>query len=487
MGPSFSRLSKTVVLFSVIWAVSLAASTGSAAVAELLTNAGFEAGTAGWSGVGISPSDCAGHSGPGAAALSHVNNGFLQQTVAVSAGGAYVFSGWSRLQAGSGTAKAVIRWLDSTSSTIGDVSVSIALGVNYASFSVLASAPAPAWSAQVRVETTSPNGSAVVCVDDLSLSGPLPSATTPVPSPSAAPLSPSSTAKSATASPTRTPTSTPPPTARSGPTGQAGGTPGAAGYTGEFINGGFESGLTGWQKVGGELSLVSSPTHSGSGAAKLTSATTSTKWAYEAVTVVPGAAYEFNGYAAPAGGVAEAFLRISWYESSDGSGRALGTTDSTARLNTNDGSFGFLTTGSVAAPAEAHSARLRAMLAPVSAAPATVYLDDFSFGPASAPPRAAVASVEEDAEPTASAATPRIGTSAASGDSPSVRPEGSPAPRTETQTAAQTTPRPAGPETASLPAEEAGSGSQVILWALAATGLFAVGLGGAILYSRRAR
>ena len=153
-----------------------------------------------------------------------------------------------------------------------------------------------------------------------------------------------------------------------------------------LANAGFETadedGLpTSWRKYGGVLQSIDAPARSGKHAARLESASASTKWLFQNVLVDGGASYEFGAWIAdddPA--VAAAFLRVSWYASDDASGSALDAADSTERLTSPASEYRHLTTGSITAPADAHSARLRIMLAPVSAAPATIYADDASFG-----------------------------------------------------------------------------------------------------------
>lgn len=145
----------------------------------------------------------------------------------------------------------------------------------------------------------------------------------------------------------------------------------------QFINGGFEDGLRGWQKVGGELSRVSSPRRSGEAAGLLRSSTSSTKWAYQIVSIRPDLAYEFAGYLRGDAGVSAAHLRISWYGSADGGGRAIATDDSPNRLTSPAGSFEFLTTGAITPPPGAQSARLRILLTPRGSETAGLYMDDF--------------------------------------------------------------------------------------------------------------
>jgi hypothetical protein len=83
--------------------------------------------------------------------------------------------------------------------------------------------------------------------------------------------------------------------------------------------------------------------------------------------------------------VREAYLRISWYPTLDASGPAMGTTDSLERVGGSAGGFSFLTTGAVAPPAGAASARVRVMLVPLGGGPASLRIDDVSFAVSAAP------------------------------------------------------------------------------------------------------
>jgi hypothetical protein len=195
-------------------------------------------------------------------------------------------------------------------------------------------------------------------------------------------------------------------------------------------NSDFESSADGsptdWLRYGGTLSSASSPTHTGSGAARFESASDSTKWIYEVVSIQGGAPYSFDAWVLdddPA--VKSAFLRVSWYASDDGSGSALSAADSGSRLDAPSPDFRRLTTGSVAAPATAHSARLRIMLAPVSGDPAAIYVDDAEFlhadpeAAAAAPVRSAPDAapgepITEDA-PSSAASAPHSASGIASG------------------------------------------------------------------------
>jgi hypothetical protein len=77
-------------------------------------------------------------------------------------------------------------------------------------------------------------------------------------------------------------------------------------------------------------------------------------------------------------GVREALLRVSWYESLDGSGSQIDTADSLALAEDSAG-FVTLDTGSVQAPLEARSAKVRLLMRPASSVSAAVYFDAVRF------------------------------------------------------------------------------------------------------------
>jgi hypothetical protein len=171
-----------------------------------------------------------------------------------------------------------------------------------------------------------------------------------------------------------------------------------------LINPSFEEGQRGWAKYGGEFTVSSAARHTGALSGQLTSATTSTKWVYQTVIIDPNSGYELSGYLRPQGDVKTAYLRISWYASLDGTGSALATDDSTVKLTFPTNDFVYLTTGPVAPPPFAHSARARALLGPNTGASATLLMDDFAFvqtGPAFAlvKPSKVTAEDEETEEP----------------------------------------------------------------------------------------
>ena len=123
----------------------------------------------------------------------------------------------------------------------------------------------------------------------------------------------------------------------------------------------------------------------GERSAALVSRTTSTKWIYQTVSVEGGSFYRLRAAALKNDpGARETLLRVSWYESADGSGSQIGTADSPALVEDWPG-FVTLDTGPVQAPPEARSAKVRLLLRPASAAPAVVYFDAVQFGRTDAP------------------------------------------------------------------------------------------------------
>ena len=99
-------------------------------------------------------------------------------------------------------------------------------------------------------------------------------------------------------------------------------TAGSSAFGGMLYNGDFEvddaGKPDGWSKFGGTMTLTSAA-YDGTYSAELDSDTTSTKWLYQVVSVDGGEWYGLDGFAAVEG-EGEAFIRISWYASDDGSG-----------------------------------------------------------------------------------------------------------------------------------------------------------------------
>ena len=153
-------------------------------------------------------------------------------------------------------------------------------------------------------------------------------------------------------------------------------------------NPGFEDGTSGWSTYGGALSIVGSQVHSGGSAAAFESNSATTKWIYQVVPVSGGESYTFSGYAIKNDpNIETIFLRISWYQSQDGFGTEIAHHDSLSSLTDDQSQYRFLTTGEITAPADAHSARVKAILEPVSDGEAIAFFDDFKFeGPPPATP-----------------------------------------------------------------------------------------------------
>jgi hypothetical protein len=187
-----------------------------------------------------------------------------------------------------------------------------------------------------------------------------------------------------------------------------------------LTNGGFEvsrEGGTayGWRKVGGEAYVSREVRHRGEQSLRLSSATESTKWAYQVVEVDPGKWYSLGAWARGRG--AEAFLRLSWYESADGSGRAIEYVDSAGSV-ADPGAFRPLSTGPAQAPAGARTAKVRLMMRPSSAVGAAVYFDSISFA-ASMP---GLAADDTAADGSGRARSPRLVSGARNNVLPVVRP-----------------------------------------------------------------
>ena len=139
-----------------------------------------------------------------------------------------------------------------------------------------------------------------------------------------------------------------------------------------LLNPGFEEATGGipdhWTNWGGTLTRTSAPVHTGSYAGRFESNSTSTKWVYQIVAATEGVAYVFSAWAVKDdANVEEVYLRVSWYASANGFGTELSQDDSTTRLTTDDSAYRFLTTGTITAPADAHSARMRLMRNPAGA------------------------------------------------------------------------------------------------------------------------
>jgi hypothetical protein len=262
-----------------------------------------------------------------------------------------------------------------------------------------------------------------------------------------------------------------------------------------FINGGFEQGLDGWRKYGGELHLVGQPTYAGASAGELYSTTDSTKWAYQTVRIDASQSYEFSGYVQGGPGMSKAYLRVSWYASSDGSGQALSTSDSTSALETT-GEFVYLTTGSVTPPPGAQSAKPRVMFTPRGSAPASIRFDEIAFAIAapSSPTPATAAGPKSTSEAATTGRVAQAPISPADTDSAVDQPDeeaepehwdpeptGTPIEEVRAVVADAGPPDDAGSLPLTRPAADDGV---PVIW-LVAGALFAAGLGGSYLAGRK--
>jgi hypothetical protein len=461
-----------------------------AASARLLENGGFEQGRSGWSGPGISATGCDPRSGSGALQLATSGAAVhAQQAVAGPLGdGVYALGGYAYAASGSPRAEALLTWLDAGGDEISRAYANVPAGTAYTSFGLSASPPAGAAGLRVRisVDVSQP---AALCLDDLRLDGPAPPVptATPTPAPTSIPTPTLTSVAGRTVASAAKPADTPDPAA----TPKKPATTSAAAPSFAFVNGGFEQGLMGWNKHGGELA-PSPAAYAGAAAGLLSSTTDSTKWAYQIVRIEASQTYEFSGYLRAGRGDPTAYLRISWYASDDGSGKALATTDSTAVLKGAAGGWTYLTTGPVSPPPGAASAKPRVVLTPAGAAPAAVYFDDLAFQPAAPPAPTAtpepppVAPSDEAPAPTAQpdAAPPTVSSAEQAGAaSPTPRP--SPTPLREVSAVlAQDPPPDEDEELPSLTRSASTDGGVPVVW-LAGGGLFAAALGASYITQRR--
>jgi len=349
-----------------------------AAADELLFNGDFGQGTAGWM---PSPNlrfetDCAGRLDDHGARLRLGAGGYgwlTSDPATIEPGETYEASGHAHFVDGADPSSqlklrlAFYQTADGSGEPLADMPLAtLPGGVTVYTFITTGprAARSDAHSARLRVELSA-SGPTAACLDDLSLQGPPPSPTeTPAPT---VPV------------PSQTPTSHPSPTV--GPTATATEIPMPSEA---ILNGGFEDGAedipAAWRKSGGLLFRSTSSPRSGSFAGAFSSSTSSTKWVYQPLSVDPGRSYTFHGFVLKNGPPDSlVLLRISWYSSPDASGSSLASSDSPEALSDSDPSFRSLSTGSVTAPQEARSARARIVFAPASAAPETIYLDDFVF------------------------------------------------------------------------------------------------------------
>ncbi len=392
--PSLIRLA-AVICASV--AAIILARHHDAGASELLANGGFEEGTAGWStNAGQLDSVTSPlHGGSQAARFSgsgQPTTQFAYQLINVHPASTYELSGWVAASS-SGVGRVFLRvsWFDAGGSLVLSAD-SPWLAQPDGAFHPLATGGmvSPVAARQARVSILIQADSAfTVHLDDFAFSGstfvppppsPSPEPTTPpqiTPAPSSLP--PGKTPRPLP-TPTRTPGGTPTPKATTPATGNA-----EPDSFSQLVNGGFEELRSdgtpyGWHKQGGEMGTSTEQRTEGARGLALTSETASTKWADETISVQPGGYYEGSVQALAGPGAESAFLRLSWYASPGGSGRAIASIDSLDSVEATSQALRELTTGPVQAPAGANSVKLRLMLRPASGEPAAAYFDDARFG-----------------------------------------------------------------------------------------------------------
>ena len=373
-----------------------------------LTNGGFEQlradGTPyGWRKIGGTLASTAQAAGEGGRALALTSDGtsstkWAYQAVAVT-GGRYYDASALATNAGAESVFLRVSWYESNDTTgqaTGNDDSLQVIAPGSAAWQTLDTgplqAPLDARSARVRLMLR-PAGDApstayfdAVSFREVPAPTDAPATPTATPSPTPTPTPPAtetppvvaSQTPTATPTPAASPTLTPSPSIAPTPTPEP-----EPKLFSVLTNGGFELSRDdgtpyAWSKVGGEIAVSDSAALDGDLGLELVSRTTSTKWAYQAVAIEPSAFYEATAWAMPASGAGAAFLRVSWYASTDGSGPALLNDDSDEVADA-DGAFHYLTTSAVQAPPDAHSARVRLLLRPTSADATAAAFDDVSF------------------------------------------------------------------------------------------------------------
>lgn len=356
--------------------------------AQLLANPGFDdwiAGSpAGWTSFGAAPGD-------GGAVIAQ--NGTLQQTAPVVAGSSYTATASS---SGSGNVRLELAWLTAGFSSVGVDAVSANAGTP---LTLNASAHPAAAYVTFKIIVVADAG---VIVESASLAGSMPQPTSAPPGVTVAPPTPTRTATSEPvfATPTATRTERPSPSAppagsptAPGVTAAATSTPSPSeapvptlppAYGGLLINGNFERLEDGrpyaWSKFGGTMSLTSEA-YGGDWSLALSSDGGGTRWVHQAAAISAGEWYLASA-AVRVAGSGEAWIRMSWYASADGSGSAVAQTDGT--VATGASWTAISTVGQ--APAGARSVRVRLMLR--APGEATAYFDDAALSVTTAPPPA---------------------------------------------------------------------------------------------------
>lgn len=374
-------------------ALAVAALLGrqSAGAYDLLLNGGFEDGAAGWDSTGVlEPVGAPVHSG---AAAGRFAAGFppqsheVYQLVDVSPGQTYQLSGWIVLDDPSVDQVYLrINWFDTNGGFVRKDDSTSNLTIDTPAYQFLTTlpvdAPPAARSARVGVRVLATSDFEVY-LDDIVFDGPAVTPTpgpTPTASPTATPSQPPAVTPTPPAGPAPSPTATPALTAPP----VASPTPAAVEplvFT-RLTNGSFEQARSdgtpyAWRKVGGEIAVTTDRSVDGSSALAFRSSTGSTKWAYQTIRVDPLAYYQASAYAMVASPAAEAFLRLSWYESEDGAGPAIASGDSTQTVT--GPAFRSVSTGPVQAPPDARSVKVRLMFRPGTQAQTAAYFDAVAF------------------------------------------------------------------------------------------------------------
>jgi hypothetical protein len=331
------------------------------AAAELLANGEFEewggVAPAGWAVAGVAAEQVSAPARSGnSVRLS--GNGFLRagSPIAVAGGTPYAASVWV---AGGGEPSVQVtlelRWLNADLAPLPSSIASRFTADGFQQLAVVAQAPLHAATVELRIYVDG----GVAYLDSASLDGASPPTTTPLPTSAPTTVGPPPTAtRTPTAAATATLTSYPAPAATA--THTAGSIPE---YGGLIRNGNFErvgdGGLPAfWSKFGGSMGLTSSA-HGGQQAATLSSDGGGTWWIHQAAQVSGGQWYRAEAWGRVQSGSGEAFIRVNWYASIDGSGANIGQVDS--GIVTGSG-WAYMTTGAIQAPPGANSARVRLML-----------------------------------------------------------------------------------------------------------------------------
>jgi len=341
---------------------------------EYVDNGGFETGTSGWSArqdtqlTSVDASVAEPASGERSGKVTASDDRFEVRSAAnaISGSGTYVLSAMLRATSTSAEVHVEARgegfapWNDVRLTPGGWTPVSVAIDAPHAGRIAIIISGSGLAGSELYIDDVRLDGAPPVTFTPTATGAPM---TTPAVHASAG----TATTAAATASPTAEPT------------------PGATLRNASFEETRGDGTIVAWDNYGGILS-ASAHARSGERAARLASATDSTKWLHQVVRVRSEETYAFGAWVWDDDpNVAAAFLRVSWYTSEDGSGTAITSVDSTERLTTPEGAYRGLTTGAVAAPPTARSAKVRVMLAPATDAGAAIYVDDTTFGMAAGP------------------------------------------------------------------------------------------------------